>query len=57
MPENEIDQDIHRDHAGWFVRGFTTAALLFAALLYFGGYFGTANTSETAPTRNIIVGK
>ena len=57
MPEQELDHESRRDHAGWFMRGFATAALLFAAVLYLTGYFATADTKDAPASNQIIVGK
>ncbi len=57
MPEQELDHESRRDHAGWFMRGFATAALLFAAVLYFSGYFATTDTKDAPASNQIIVGK
>lgn len=57
MSEHEMDHEHHRRPARWFMRGFATAALLFAAFLYFGGYFATTGARDLATPQHIIVGK
>ncbi|WP_158083474.1 hypothetical protein [Manganibacter manganicus] len=57
MAEHELDHDNSRGHAGWFMRGFATAVLLCAALLYFGGFFDPAGSQDLDHSRTIIVGK
>jgi hypothetical protein len=38
------------------MRGFMAAAAVFAAFLYFSGYFGSADTNQADASRTIIVG-
>jgi hypothetical protein len=57
MAEHDIDHDNRHGHASWFMRGFATAVLLCAALLYFGGFFGSAGSKDLDHSRTIIVGQ